>query len=446
MATILEDLLRSSGPCLTTQLTQRLIDQGMSPEAARQRVSRARGPIRKTPGLIFPHKARFIYHEKDFNSEVYWEALIEAVIKYSPSYGPALAALIQRDGIVPKPHFDIICGAPKRQKGQISAETILDRFEKVGITRQIDVPGAGPCIVTGDKGQYANTIPDPALLKARLIAENILLQAVQDWAKKLGFASYDKIALRDTGNEQPRVGTFHWDLTGPSYLAPLVARGQDGKPKPGFLVCDVLLGSSMDNQGIAPFLRKYQTLRSLKNIGSILPMFIAENYTENAFRAARNAGIVAATPTTLFGRDVAEALGCLIETLSRAAELSTRPEIFDEMFRKLSHIEGAAINLRGALFELIVAHLVRSVEGGQVRINHIFQDTRTSDKAEVDVLLEHENQRVTFIECKGHQPTTQIEEDQAKKWIENRIPLIRRCVDSYPLWRGPKYRTKALTD
>jgi len=443
MAATLEEILSDIGPCLTTTLTKHLIDQGLSPEAARQRVSRARNGIRRTPGLSFPNKAKFIYHEKDFNSDQYWNALIKAIINDSPSYGPALAALVLRDGLVPKPHFDIICGCPKRQKKQISSDNVLERFNHVGITKEIDVSGIGPCIITGDRGRYE--ITDLPIFKARLIAEDILLNAVRDWARKLGLGSYDKIKIRDTDTEQPRVGTFHWDMTGPSYLAPMIEWTKTGKPKPGFLVCDVFLGTKVDKKGLEPFLRKFTTLRNLKMVGRTLAMFIADSYTEDAFKAARQNGVIAATPTTLFGREVAEGLNGLIATLAKAAEVTTRPEVFDELFRKLGHIEGAANNLRGALFELIVADLVRTVEGGRVRINHIVRDTRTEDKAEIDVLLEQEHRKLTVIECKGYQPSTQIDAQEIEKWLTNRIPLIRKCALAEPQWQGLKLRFEYWT-
>lgn len=443
MATSVEEMLREIGPCLTTTLTAHLMEQGLTPEAARQRVSRARGSIRRTPGLSFPRKAQFIYHESEFNSDHYWSALIDAIITDSPAYGPALAALVQRGGIVPKNHFGIICGCPIRQKKQISFENVLERFNKVGITKEIDVPGIGTCIITGDK--IRDEITNLPRLRARLIAEGILLNAVRDWAKKLGLASYDKVTIRDEGEEQPRVGTFHWDMTGPSYVAPMIEWRNTGKPKPGFIACDVFLGNEVDSRGIAPFLRKYSTLLSLKNVGRTLAIFVADRYSEDAFRVTREAGIIAATTTTLFGREVAEGLNSLVDTLTKAAASSTRPEVFDELFRKLGHIEGAANNLRGVLFELIVANLVRSIEGGTVRNNHTVTDAKTGNKAEIDVLLEQPHRKITFIECKGYQPSTQVDAHETERWLNDRIPLIRNCALTENLWKGQKLRFEFWT-
>jgi hypothetical protein len=100
---------------------------------------------------------------------------------------------------------------------------------------------------------------DIAQLKARLVTEGILLLAVRDWIRKLGLASYEKIMIRDIAESLPMVGTFAWDLTGPSYLAPMVDRARREKPKPGFIACDVLL-STVDEYGIVPFIKKCTTL------------------------------------------------------------------------------------------------------------------------------------------------------------------------------------------
>lgn len=63
-----------------------------------------------------------------------------------------------------------------------------------------------------------------AKMRARLQTEQVLLLAIKAWARNLGMVSYDKVALRDedSNGKQPKVGTFAWDLTAPSYLAPMV--------------------------------------------------------------------------------------------------------------------------------------------------------------------------------------------------------------------------------
>jgi hypothetical protein len=85
--------------------------------------------VRRLKGLIFPRNARFLYHAKHDGTEQYWTALARDIRKVSPAYGPALAALQARDGVVPLDQFAIISGSPIRQRGQVSSDTVLQRSE-----------------------------------------------------------------------------------------------------------------------------------------------------------------------------------------------------------------------------------------------------------------------------------------------------------------------------
>src|SRR5690606_8520337 len=129
-------------------------------------------------------------------------------------------------------------------------------------------------------------------------------------------------------------------------------------------------------------------------------------FTPEALRACRARGIVATRPETIFGQDVGRALADLLQTLANgAAVAASDPGHIEDLFRQLSKIEGAAANIRGALFELLVGHLVRSIEGGSIDIGVLVHDENRS--AEIDV--RHVNERdVTVYECRGNQPSTRV--------------------------------------
>ncbi len=434
MSNLLKELMNNHGPCLSTDLTKILAkEHSLSEETARKRVSRGFAELKRLPYLTFPRKARFIYLQNDYNSPQYWEALKKSILDNSPAYGPALASLIQRGGLIPKEHFHIVCGAPLRQKKHLSSEIILSRLIRAEVVKELAVPGIGPCIAL--TGMLTGSEPDVNQLRARLVTEAILLKAIRMWVRNLGIASFNKVALRDEGNMMPKVGTFVWDLTGPSYLAPMVDWNKQGKPVPGFIACDILLGSEVDEIGLRPFLQKISTLKSLKRIGRCLYIFVADSYTSLAFRKAKEKGIIPATPETLFGSEVAQGLARLTEVLTQAAKLSINPDVFDELFQRLGKIEGATGNLRGALFEFIVAELVRQTISSQVMLNQIIKDYETGAQAEVDVLAVKKNRTVHFIECKGYHPSSVVADDEVERWLSNRIPLIRKYALQHPEWK-----------
>jgi hypothetical protein len=425
-----EKLLKDMGPCLSTELAKRLVEvYALKPEAARKRISRSNPAVRKLAYLPFPRNARFVYLRDQYGSPWFWDALEKALLDTSPAYGGAIAAVRQRGGLMPKAHFLIACGSPLAQKRHLSPQVVLDRLTKAKLLAEIDVPGSGNCVA---RAQDANFYPDLAQkMQARLVAEDITLHAVRGWARSLGLISYDAIKIRGEGDELPKVGTFAWDMSAPSYLGGLVDREEGGRPRPGFFVCDIVLDQEVTAAGIAPFILKCKTLRSLKNVGRCIQLFIAEKYDTEAFRAAKAQGIMPGTPESIFGEHVAKALKELCNVLQQAAGISD-PKVFDQLFKGLSQIEGAAANLRGALFEFWASEVVRQTFGAQIRMNRSY--TNGSSKAEVDVQAVVGSREVRFYECKGYQPGGVIPDEDVDRWLNIRIPLVFAQARSNPEW------------
>jgi hypothetical protein len=439
-----EPVLKVLGPCLSSRLRAALEERGLSPEAARQRVSRAGGAVKRLQGLVFPRGVRFLYHESTFNSPAYWEALVRDVGRAAPAYAAAIAALEARGGVVPLGHFGIISGSPVLQKGQIASATVLERLTAVRLTKQIEVRGVGTCVALDGNGHFSRAID--SVLKARLLTEKILLLAIRDWARKLGVGSSDKIALRDDGDEPPKVGTFRWDLTAPSYLNPMVRREKSGKLRPGFLVCDAVVGGEIDIGAIGAFARKCELLGYLRRVPPILPVLIADRFTREAFRLGRSRGIIMATPGTLFGREIAQGLASLVTALTKAAAVAVRnPEVIGELFDKLSSIEGAASNLRGPLFEMIVGHCVQKCDDGLIDIGKLLTDKTTGRTAEVDVFRVKEQREVWCYECKAHQPTEVVNLAAVTYWIDNRIPVMHAALRAEERFQGNKFHYEFWT-
>lgn len=437
----IEKLLKESGPCLSTELARLLVERyGLSPEAARKRISRQSTLVKRLAYLKFPRNARFVYLQDQYGSPWFWDTLVKALLETSPAYGGAIAALRQRGSLMPKPHFFIACGSPLAQQRHLSPQTVLDRLTQAKLLEEIDVPGIGPCVARAQESTfYAEMIPR---MQARLVVEDIMLKAVHGWARSLGLVSYDKAKIRGEEAILPQVGTFAWDFSAPSYLGGLIERSIEGKPSPGFLVCDIVLDHEVTTEGIAPFLQKCRTLRSLKKVGRCIQLFIAEKYSKEAFLLAKSQGVMPGTPETLFGQEVAASLRQLSDVLRQVAGLSDM-KIFDELFKGLGRIEGAATNLRGALFEFWAAEIVRQTFGAHIRMNRHFADA--TGKAEVDVQASVASRQVRFYECKGYQPGGLIPDDEVDRWLEKRIPLVYKQAQAEPDWRGRQFHFEFWT-
>jgi hypothetical protein len=418
MASPVEAVLTEIGPSISSRITAKLIANGMKADAARQRVSRAKGNVKRLFAFSLPKGEKFLYLETQFNTDGYWEALARDIDATKSVYGAAFHSLLARGGMVPRPYFDIISGAPIKQKGQVSSVTVLQRMQTARLVSVQNIGSVGEVVVIDCNSHYGS--PDVSVMRARLITENILLLAVKDWVRRLAMVSYNKVAIRDPQSaEPPTFSTCRWDLCGPSYLRPFVKLNAGSKIKPGFVVCDTSVGRRLAESEIRYFLRKCQLVGSFLKVSPYMPILVADGFTKEAFSVGRGQGIIMATPRSLFGKEVAEALRSLLSTLTRAAAVAAKnPDKINELFSKLGAIEGAAANLRGALFEMIVGFLVNTREGNSIDLNETVFNNENGDKAEIDVRRIKEKQECWCYECKGHQPGDVVTEDMVKAWIK----------------------------
>jgi hypothetical protein len=268
--------------------------------------------------------------------------------------------------------------------------------------------------------------------RARAIAEQILLDAVADWVRKLGFGSYGKVAIRGK-KEQPKFGQFNWDLTAPTYLQPFVRFRLGARPVPGFFVADAVLGTDLTEEQISYFVSKATIMCRQQRTRPFLAMLIADHFAPEAFKRGKKAGLILTSPDVLLGKGVSSALRELILTLTNAAAVAVKnPHVIEELFSKLSAVEGAALNLRGPLFEMLLAYCFRRT--GNVDIGVQLRDPENGEAAEIDVLVKEATRlRVRACECKGYSKNT-VGENEVKEWLETRVPRIRRFLldqDSY---------------
>jgi hypothetical protein len=200
--------------------------------------------------------------------------------------------------------------------------------------------------------------------------------------------------------------------------------------KPGLIACDVLLAGSLSLASSEAFLYKVDALKALKKLGRTLFIYVSEHFSAEAFQKMRSAGILPATPETLFGKDVAAGFKELSKVLAEAAIRTVSPDRFDMLFSSLGKLEGAVGNMRGSLFELLVAEVARRDHPAFVELNKICKG-KEGARAEVDVWLVIPNREAHFIECKGHAPGSAIDDEEIEQWLNKRILTVRQHVDQY---------------
>jgi hypothetical protein len=447
----LTSLLRKVGPSLSTELVERLVAEGVSADAARQRIARGARDfdVVKLAGVRFQHNARFLYLGDQFGDAPFWLAVERAFQRGGAAYWAAVTGMKARGGRVRLIDFPGVCGAPASRKGQYPPRHLLDRLIAIQLL-EIEEIGEETYVKFRPHVYQCDT---PEVLRARMLAESVALEGVRDWMRKLGFTSYQQTRIRGE-DPAPEVSSIAWDLSGPSYIRPL-ARAGEVRLKPGFVVADINLRGLLDAPAVAAMVRKHDMASALPTFPPIMPFLIADAFTADGHSLAKQKGMLPTTTAQLLGDIIAQALHELVAMLTNlGATVAVNPEHLDKVLRELTRIEGAADNLRGALFELAVAYLVKEVDGGFVKAGVQVKAPLTRRAADIDVLLDRpDGKSVMAIECKAKVPGNMVTLDQVRRWREDRVPVIYEALSadgryadrsfSFELWSNGRFRPDA---
>jgi len=425
--------LKSHGPQLSTTVAEHLCNRlGISRAAARQRVSRTKGSVKRLGVLPFPRKARFLYLEEQFASPWYWQNLEQVLRENTTAYGYALSALLARDGMCFETYFPIICGAPEKQKGQLSASVVLDRLIEAGLVERVHAHGFAFISIRQKAETTQQIIP---YILGRYEAERLLIDNVGTWLKNLNLVSYGSVRTR-FDQDLPKVGTYYWDVSGPSYLSPMLKRSKEGTFNPGFWACDVFLGKTLSASAAGTFLRKCSNTRVLRNLPPSMQMIVAYQFSEEAFSLLKKNGVIPATVRNLFGREAEKALKGLVDTLASAYRETIDAEKLSNVLDELKRQKNDLGTLKGTLFELLVRDvLVENIPGiHSVEVGHIAKLDKDT-KAETDVLV-HSKAGVRLIETKAYNPSYPLPDKEVDRWLDHNIPTVTKFARLQAAWRN----------
>jgi len=417
--------LSEQGPARTGRLVATLTQSlGISPGAARQRLSRARAPVERLSGLL-PKREAFLYLEHQHKKQVYWDHLLRDLRETGSVHACAIDGLSARGGIVPVDEFAVVSGAPIDLKKQVPWRRVMSELIALGVMKAEELGGLGRCCIA--ESSAVMTPLGAARIKARRLTESVILDGLREWAWKNGIGSRDTITIRGEG--QPcQVGQFKWDLTGPCYLLPLRA----SKREHGFVVADVFTDDRLDVPHIQYFIRKVQIYEKTSNSGGLFPIIMADSFTGRAMTEGHKAGLMLATPNSLFGRHTASAIISLTKTLVRVAtNVAIDDGSFYKLLDQLSEIEGRAGNMRGIIFELVVAYVAARQYSGRIDLRVIHTHRKNGAKAEIDVLCVRDSKDVYMIECKGKVPGSTVSLREVEHWL-SRLPIMRDYVANRP--------------
>jgi hypothetical protein len=246
-----KSILKIIGPSPSSVVKGQLVSNGLSEEAARQRISRSIGTVRRLTSIGLPKRERFLYLDEQYGSYEFWNSLVESHSQAKTAYGIAIQSLMARGGVIPQEFFKIISASPHKLKKHISSDSVLKSLIACKLVKIETDEEIGECVVIDAQGELEYSKVNS--LKSKLVVEDLMISAVYDWARKIGLASYNAIKKRSL-HSIPVYGQFGWDITAPSYISPL-AKFQNQQLAPGFLTIDVT-SSFLDSNGVSYFIKK----------------------------------------------------------------------------------------------------------------------------------------------------------------------------------------------
>jgi hypothetical protein len=172
---ILEHLV-VNGPSTSSSLLRMLEDQGISPEAARKRLSRLPDSICRIKGCGLPQNQQLIFMSEDYMSARFKDALLTAWKSGKSVHANALALLNAAPEYVPKEQFYVRCGAPLAMKKQVTISKLLEQLERFRFIQRRSIPELGETIVSFDAGTFKTE--QIARARAVLLAEKLAIQAL----------------------------------------------------------------------------------------------------------------------------------------------------------------------------------------------------------------------------------------------------------------------------
>lgn len=428
----IETYLFTRGPMTSSALKKVLMDIGMSDEAARQRISRVGGEVMRFRYFPLPKRESFLYVAKDFNSRQFWNRLLSAHIEANTVYAHTFFAMRAYQGVIPAYLLAKVSGSPVRLSKHVPVSVLEEQMVKGELLRREHDRVLGECLVTHvhlHDGSHSTE-----QVRNQLLVEDIIIKGVSEWLKKNGLASFNKIESR-CPEKMPVFSNHHWDITAPSYLQPL-AIPYNGEINNGFVVADIVFGDiSVD--GINGFISKVKRCRNLRNIRPFLAILVADSFDKEAMRLAKNSGIMVTTVNNFLGSDIGSLMNSLLSTLNRAGAIAAaNPEKINKLLNDLNRIEGAAINVRGAMFEMLVGHMVLKTQNvSTIDLNkkiHI-----EGKKAEIDVIAFRSEVEIKCYECKGYEVRRLIDREMIMRWIVQ-VQLMRRYFSSNEVYRNRK--------
>jgi hypothetical protein len=304
---------------------------------------------------------------------------------------------------------------------------VLEGFEEIGILEAGQSEGTEPTWVFNKPLFLAahlgvGTINvTPAHMALRRRVKFRLAEAMGAWLRENALVSDSGTTTASQGRPANYL-SLPFDLVGFSFLTGLAGRDKNGAV-PRAVVGDCLL-----EECNLPYARSFAARVeqcAAKNGAWPFAFVISERFEHSAFMYLKKSGVATWTQSQLLGKKTSEAIQrvlAIAEDLIQQREID--PGAFAEIFEGLDSFSGPFGNLKGTLFELLIAYLFHRRTGNSRLAWEIKDDHHTYD---VDVFASH-NTQAYAVECKGIKADAVVSNGDVQRHFRYRLPLARHLA------------------
>ena len=429
-----EDLLRRCGPLVSAELADGLVTAGVvgNQPAARKLIERATGTgiIKSTAPVRFDKS--HLYYLETHQGKAYAQA-VRKLLPTKPTFHRVYKTILSNKGWITAGQIGKASGclptaSSSTAGGRLPLQHVVEQLLALRLIE--NVAGEDDLFRIGT--QFGGVEVKRVAFQRKLELEQGLLVILRDWVRNCFLIAYDSHSMRDSETAATGFNDTLWDLHGPIYFGPFsgakpLRRWAQGS---GFIVAELL--------GFRTFtaVDAEATIERASGIGhrwksiALVPIVIAPAYSKEAWRQLREAGVIAATFKDVFGANVDE----LIRRFSRAiaAEEPTE-ENLGNIEQSLALTQGTIIdegllgNLKGALFELLVALGFRA-SGYDTTLQKKIRKPDEDEEYEIDVVAVKGEVLCKLVECKGRHKEYRESREDVERHFFNRC---RAAADPY---------------
>lgn len=435
----IEQYIKKYSVVSSKQIIKHFLSLGENSTRIRKAISRLQTPYNKLKFIHLSNNAQILYYKDIWKTTDFCNKVTLILREENSVYAMALDAIKARGGFIVEKYFPIISGSGE-QKKHIWPNKIKDNLISAGLlTRDNNI-------------LYLTEYIDSIKLSVNpyCIQEQIILQLVEDWLKKLNFIAYKKTCHKQLSGDLPKFATTYWDITAPSYLLPLMQNNLQGS-----VLCDLFLNEITDISQIQYVMKKLELLSISKRIPKHLPIIIAPSFSKNAFIELKRNGIIPASFDNLFGMETAKLFTDLYFSLQNLAAAVTRdPNKVYTIFTKIAAFESISNQIRGPLFEMICVHYVHSSNLGYIENGKSIFCNKLRKYLEIDIINESPKE-VFIVECKGYLPNHLIEYSEVKEWLSNIYQIRQELISTnqaninkkfiFNFWTSSDFTAEALS-